>query len=110
MKALIKYKSGLIKCIEFDEMNIEKDLIMFYIHIREKAFARALPINPEEIESITTDHFNSENTELINTINELKNINEVLEKALDKACYELGVLDNSMLDQDKWKEWLIETS
>lgn len=33
---------------------------------------------------------------------------ESLEKALDKACYELGVLDNTLLDDRAWKDWLFD--
>lgn len=38
--------------------------------------------------------------------NELLEYIESLEKALDKACYELGVLDNTLLDDRAWKDWL----
>ena len=32
---------------------------------------------------------------------------EHLNRAIDKACYELGVLDNNLLDDKAWKDWCL---
>lgn len=33
---------------------------------------------------------------------------ELLEKAVSKACYELSILDNNLMDERAWEDWLFD--
>ena len=51
---------------------------------------------------------NMDSCKYLTAWNDLMEYINNLEKALDKACYELGALGNNLLGMDQWKDWCFD--